>query len=191
AAMLPFLGWRPRNLAVLAAAWVVVGPFLLVWLKTEWKVIDIAGWHTVTEVWVQGVYPGVVWLAYFWAGLAVGRLDLQRRRTAVWLGAGGAAVAVVATVVSDRLLMRPQVLEQLAADIGTSDPEVVHRLLNYGLFGFVPGGSNWWLATVAPHSGTPFDLAQTIGAALAAIGICLVIGRAAPRVAAVVGGAGA
>jgi hypothetical protein len=36
---------------------------------------------------------------------------------------------------------------------------------------------------VAPHSATPFDLAQTIGSALFVIGGCLLVERALPRAA--------
>ena len=54
-----------------------------------------------------------------------------------------------------------------------------------------PTGSWWWLAVKAPHSGTPFDLAHTIGCALLVIGACLLVSRLAPQVIAVVFGAGA
>lgn len=190
-AMIPFLGWRPRNLALLAAGWIVAGPALMTWLIPNWPQWEITGWHTVTELLVTGAYPGVVWLPYFWAGVAMGRLDLSRPRVAVRLATGGAALAVAATVVSDRLVLRPEILQKLADDMATDNIAAVHRFLNHGLFGFVPGGTNWWLATVAPHSGTPFDLAQTLGSAMAAIGVCLLIGRVAPRIVAVAGGAGA
>lgn len=190
-AMVPFFGWRPRNLAILAAVWVVVGPILLTWLQPSWPEWELTGWPTVTDVWIDGVYPGIVWLPYFWVGLAVGRLDLKAPKTAVRLAVGGVALAVAATVASDMLLLRPEILRELADDMGTGNIQAVHQFLNHGLYGFIPGGTNWWLATVAPHSGTPFDLAQTIGSALAAIGVCLLLGRLSNRTVAVLGGAGA
>ena len=51
--------------------------------------------------------------------------------------------------------------------------------LTHGLHGTTPTGTWWWLATVAPHSGTPLDLAQTIGSAMAVIGVCLLVTRIA------------
>jgi hypothetical protein len=43
-------------------------------------------------------------------------------------------------------------------------------------FGTTPTDGPWeWLLIVAPHSGTPFDLAQTIGSALLVIGGCLLV----------------
>lgn len=190
-AMIPFFGWRPRNLAILAAVWTVLGPLFLRWLVPVWPDWTFAGWDTVTGLLIDGTYPGVVWLPYFWVGLAIGRLKLDGVRTAGRLLVGGAGLAVAATIVSDRLLMRPHVLETLADDLSTDNVALVHRFLDHGMFGFPPEGSTWWLASVAPHSGTPFDLAQTIGAALFAIGLCLLLGRWAARSVAVIGGAGA
>ena len=54
-----------------------------------------------------------------------------------------------------------------------------------------PTGSWWWLVVDTPHTGTPFDLAQTIGSALVVIGLSLLLGHWAPRSAAVAFGAGA
>ena len=53
------------------------------------------------------------------------------------------------------------------------------------MFGNTPTGGAWeWLLVVAPHSTTPFDLAQTIGSALPVIGLCLLLVGVAGRVAA-------
>ena len=51
------------------------------------------------------------------------------------------------------------------------------------MFGNTPTGGPWeWLLVVAPHSATPFDLAQTIGSALLVIGLCLLVVGVAGRV---------
>lgn len=189
-AMIPFLGWRTKRLAVLAGTWVVAGPLLLVWISSWWPTWSGIGWGTLTDH-VLGFYPLPIWITYLWVGLALGRLRLTDTRVAWLLMAGGAALAVIAVVVSDRLVYRQSVLEQLAADVGTANLDYVRYLLNRGLTGFVPGGSNWWLTVSAAHSGTPFELATTIGSALAMIGACLVVARAVPRAVTVVSGAGA
>jgi hypothetical protein len=50
------------------------------------------------------------------------------------------------------------------------------------MFGNPPPDGDWsWLLLVAPHSSTPFDLAQTIGSAVFVIGCCLLVERALPR----------
>jgi hypothetical protein len=63
------------------------------------------------------------------------------------------------------------------------------------MFGTTPTGGPWeWLLVVAPHSTTPFDLAQTIGSSLAVIGLCLllvgVLDASGVRTTAIVFGAG-
>ena len=48
------------------------------------------------------------------------------------------------------------------------------------MYGNTPTGGPWqWLLVVAPHSSTPFDLAQTIGSSLLVIGGCLLLVGAA------------
>ena len=113
----------------------------------------------------------------------------------MWLLAVGVVLAVAATVVSRALLARPDAAAALAstypdASVG-SDPAALHAVLTHGLHGTTPTGSWWWLATVAPHSGTPLDLAQTIGSAMAVLGLCLLVTRVQPRVWAAAFGAGA
>jgi uncharacterized membrane protein YeiB len=51
------------------------------------------------------------------------------------------------------------------------------NLLLYGADGTTPANSWWWLAVMAPHTGTPVDLMFTIGLALAALGACIMLGR--------------
>jgi hypothetical protein len=103
--------------------------------------------------------------------MAVGRLDLQRTRVAVVLLAGGTAVAVAAAVTSSWLLG-----PRGGATVLGAGP-LAER--NYGT---TPTDSWWWLTVMAPHSGTPFDLAHTTGTALAALGAMLLLARLAPVV---------
>ena len=51
--------------------------------------------HLLTEWFVTGYYPGVVWAAYLAAGLLAARLDLAQRRTQLVLLVGGAGACVV------------------------------------------------------------------------------------------------
>jgi hypothetical protein len=55
----------------------------------------------------------------------------------------------------------------------------------------VPTETWSWLMVRAPHSGAWFDLVMTLGSACLVLGVCLLVGRLAPRVLAVVFGAGA
>jgi hypothetical protein len=149
---------------------------------------------------LTGYYPAAVWLAYLLAGMALGRLDLRRASTAARVAVLGVALAVAATVVSRVLLARPGARASLAVtypDAAVPDPTLrtdrhaLDALLAHGLSGTTPTGSWWWLATVAPHSGTTLDLVQTTGSAMAVVGVCALLARRRPRVWAAVFGAGA
>jgi hypothetical protein len=201
---LPFLGLRAPALAGLAIVWAVVMPAGSLLLRPHLPE-HVVGSPTpaalaspgllLNELLIVGYYPAVVWLAYLFAGMAMGRINLRRKGVDLWLLATGAPLAVLATALSRALLARPDAAAALASTypdpaVG-SDPAALHAALTHGLHGTTPTGSWWWLATVAPHSGTPLDLAQTIGSAMAVLGLCLLVTRFQPRVWAAAFGAGA
>ena len=201
---LPFLGLSARSLATLAVAWAVVVPAVSLLLRPHLPE-HVAGSPTpgsllephllLNELVLVGYYPAAVWLAYLLAGMAMGRIDLRRKQVGAQLLAGGVALALVATVVSRVLLARPDAAAALASTYPdrsvASDPVALHAALTHGLHGTTPTGSWWWLATVAPHSGTPLDLVATIGSAMAVLGLCLLLSRLQPRLWAAAFGAGA
>jgi hypothetical protein len=201
---LPFLGLRAPALAALSVCWVVVAPVVSMLLRPHLPE------HTVgsptpdalmsphlllNQLLFAGYYPAAVWLAYLFAGLAMGRIDLRRKGTEIQLLSGGVLLAIAATLLSRTLLARSDASAALAStypdpSIG-ANPAAMQAALTHGLHGATPTGSWWWLATVAPHSGTPLDLAQTIGSAMAVLGLCLLVTRFQPRVWAAAFGAGA
>jgi hypothetical protein len=168
---LPFLGLRARPLALLAAAWVVVAPIASHLVRPE---LPVRGFESpdaaqlldpaqlASELLLTGYYPAIPWLAYLLAGMALGRCDLRDRRVLAVLATAGLALAVLTTQVS-RALVDPTVTAATAR----------------GMFGVTPPDGDWsWLLVVAPHSATPFDLAQSIGSALVVIALCLLLERA-------------
>ena len=120
---------------------------------------------------LTGYYPVLPWTTYLLAGMAVGRLDLRRGRVALGLLLGGTVAAVAAAVTSGWLLGPRGGATVLGAEA------LAER--NYGT---TPTDSWWWLSIMAPHSGTPFDLAHTTGTALAVLGAMLLLARPAPVV---------
>ena len=174
---LPFIGLRARSLAVLSAVWLVVVPVLSHLVRDSLPAPrgDNPTWgqlsNPVPMVWellLTGYYPALPWLAYLFAGMAVGRSDLARRSVQAGLLVGGVVLAVGSTWLSDRLTA------------GRFDPGLVDEA-GFGMYGTTPaGGSADYLLLVAPHSATPFDLAQTIGSSLAVIGGCLLLLSALP-----------
>ncbi len=198
---LPFLGLRAGPLFALSAAWLVAVPVLSHLLRPALPMrgVDSPSFASLahpaqllSELTFTGYYPAVVWVAYLLAGMAVGRLDLRRWSTAVGLAGAGAVLAAASVLASALLVDRPAASDALRRTFGPDVPtEAVRAVLQEGLYGTTPTDSWWWLAVRAPHSGTPFDLAHTIGSALLVIGLCLALGRAVPRTASVVFGAGA
>ncbi|WP_425310091.1 hypothetical protein AADG42_15575 [Ammonicoccus fulvus] len=94
----------------------------------------------------------------------------------------GAVAAVLASAGSWYLLERRG---GLAALTGAAT-EVMSRedftdTLVWGAEGTLPTNSPWWLAVLAPHTTTPFDLVFTLGIALAVLGVTLTLALVAPR----------
>ncbi|RYC11504.1 heparan-alpha-glucosaminide N-acetyltransferase domain-containing protein [Nocardioides zhouii] len=184
---LPFTLLGVRTLLPLTVVWVAVAPVASHLVRphlpdrgfespTFDQLADPA--QLASELLLTGYYPVVPWLAYLLAGLVLARIDLRAVSLLGAMAFGGLGTAVLATRVS-RTLVDPAVASENAA----------------GMFGTTPADGDWdWLLLVAPHSATPFDLAQTIGSAVLVISCCLLLERLLPRAAtvalAVVFGAG-
>lgn len=176
---LPFTLLGVRSLVPLTVGWVVLAPVVshLVRPDLPERGFDSPSFaqladpvQLASELLLTGYYPVVPWLAYLLAGLALGRLDLRDTSLLGALALGGLGTAVLATRVSG-LLVDPAVASENAT----------------GMFGTTPADGDWdWLLVVAPHSATPFDLAQTIGSAVLVICVCLLLERLLPRAATVV-----
>jgi hypothetical protein len=182
---LPFLGLSARALAAWSLGTLIAVPVLSHLVRPHippasyavptLEFFDRPWWNSLTELTLTGYYPALPWMAYLFAGLAVGKLDLRSRTVALWLLGGGAALAVAARVVSAVLLDRFGGLDALSAQTPDLFGRPLEEMLATGLFGTTPTGSWWWLAVAAPHTATPFDLATTIGAALAVLGFFLLV----------------
>lgn len=202
---LPFIGLRTRPLLALAGVWVVLGPLASQVVRPHlperrfgspsFEQLADPG-RTLGELLLTGYYPVLPWLAYVLLGLALGRADLHSRRVQAWLVGAGLATAVVATVVSRWLTTADPVATRLLADQPSGSIEELLDQISRGMFGQTPADGSWaWLLVVAPHSTTPFDLAQTMGSAAFVLGCCLALvglaGRVGERALAVFFGAGA
>ncbi|HEY6740066.1 MAG TPA: heparan-alpha-glucosaminide N-acetyltransferase domain-containing protein [Actinopolymorphaceae bacterium] len=176
----PLIRLRARTLAAIAAGVAlvvpVVGHLVRPWLPA------LGDGNLLAELTLTGYYPALAWLTYLCAGLAVGRLALRSARTALGLLVGGALLALAAWAVSSYLLEVAGGRERLAATTGLAvDSVELQQRLTMTNFGTTPTDSWWWLASMAPHSSTTFDLVHTTGTALALLGAALLVGRAVPR----------
>jgi uncharacterized membrane protein len=183
---IPLLGLRTRALVFASLAFAVIGPVVVSAADLvpdrsfgiDPRLGDLVHHPAALalEMALSGAYPVVAWLAYICAGLAIGRLDLTSRRVALWMVAGGLALATAAWWASSVLLFQLGGLRQLraAAPPGTAWTDAQ-------LLWDPPAGisSWWWLAGRAPHSTTPFDMFHTLGAAVAVLGAALLLSRVA------------
>jgi uncharacterized membrane protein YeiB len=182
---IPFLGLRPRVLALIAAALITLGPILLVASARAGLTFSDDN-PTFTELvsdpfgllfrlFVTGEYPVLLYLALVCAGLAIGRLDLGSRRVAGWLVGGGVALAAASRIVSLLLLYPLGGLDRLVAQGGfeTEDASPFTTLV------WAPEqGSSWWyLALSGPHAHTSLDMVHVLGSAMAVVGACLLLTR--------------
>ena len=197
----PFLAVPTGPLVAVAGVWAAGFPLLshLVRSRLPLSSYEVPALESLAhpgrllgELLLTGYYPVLTWVPYLLLGVAVGRLDLRRTRTAGVLVGGGVLAITAAWSWSALLLSRDDVRAELVRSFsGVGWEGDLDTTLGDGLHGVTPTGSLWWLAVRAPHSGTTFDLLTTSGSACLVLGLCLLLGRAAPRLGAVVFGAGA
>ncbi|NGN91613.1 DUF1624 domain-containing protein [Nocardioides sp. KC13] len=187
---IPFLELRARWLWLLGVVWVVLGPLLSQVVRPvlpprqfespEPSQLLEPG-RLLAELLFTGYYPAVPWLAYLLIGMAIGRIDLRNRNLVTMLWTGGVIISVSATWLSGRLTRLPSVAEELLRAYPGMDIDGALVSMSHGLYGQTPVDGGWqWLLVAAPHSSTPFDLAQTIGSSMFVIGACQMIALRLP-----------
>lgn len=194
---LPFLRLGARALAGLAAAWVALAPVAYWYLQNALRPGEIGAgtMEPVDRLWsspsvmdlgspqllgldllITGYYPLLLWPAYLFAGMAIGRLNLRRLRTAVWLLVGGAAVAAASWVLGRTMLERLPVEERML-QISGWEPAAVRGELLTGTHHLPLVTEPGWFLLVTPHQGSTVDLVHTLSAAAAVVGLCLLLAR--------------
>jgi uncharacterized membrane protein len=190
--VLPFLGLGVKRLCGWAAGWILVSPVLAYLLRPwllapepplrlghnpRWEDLGTPS-RLLADLFLTGYYPVLQWLAYLLVGLAIGRLALAKAVVPVLLLVGGTVVAVVAKTLGVAAMedwggraALEKVLNSPGYPLGS--------VLQVNLAGLPQEGSWWWLASAAPHSGTPLDLLHTSAVAAAVIGTCLLLERLA------------
>lgn len=190
--VLPFLGLGVKRLCAWAAGWILGSP-VLAYLLRPWllapepplRLGHNPAWEDLgtpsrllADLFLTGYYPVLQWLSYLLVGLAIGRLVLTKALVPALLLVGGTVVAVAAKSVGVAAMedwggraALEKVLNSPGYPLGS--------VLQVNLAGLPQEGSWWWLASAAPHSGTPLDLLHTSAVAAAVIGACLLLGRLA------------
>jgi hypothetical protein len=190
--VLPFLGLQLKALCAWSSAWIVLSPVLAYllrpWLMAANPPLHLGhnpSWEDLStplpllgDLFLTGYYPAFQWLAYLLVGLVIGRLPLTKAMVPILLLTGGTAVAALAKVLGTAAMETWGGRAALEEVLNAPDYPL-DSVLQVNLTGIRQEGSWWWLASAAPHSGTPLDLAHTSGEAAAVVGACLLLGRLA------------
>jgi uncharacterized membrane protein len=150
-----------RLLLALAAVSALLGPIAVLLAHRRWPgwFAGIPEWneagHIARDIVVSGTYPAVVWAAPLLVGIWVGRLELRSSAVARRLAAGGALLA--------------------ASAFGAQ------RL--FGAWHGAPTSETDWrqLGALEPHNEMPLWILQSTGIAVCAVGCCLLVAGALPR----------
>ncbi|HZK05717.1 MAG TPA: heparan-alpha-glucosaminide N-acetyltransferase domain-containing protein [Actinomycetaceae bacterium] len=159
---LPFLRWPVRRLFALAGVIAVIGPVLHLYLPDLLDTWGFSPWlrsgnSALTDFLLTGSYPGVVWMAYIFTGLALARLEWDSvLKISRLLGAG--VMAMIAGYGGSALALRlfaPDWPPEAETDWAT-----IGDLLN-----------------AEPHADTFFEALGSGGVAVTVIAVFMLIAR--------------
>ena len=190
---LPFLGLRPRTLFILAGGIALFGfvaravanavifmtgvdkieqpfdPFFLI--SSIGAPEGVAQGYGLLDFVATGPYPALIWMAFIFAGLGLGRLGLDSIRPGRLALVGGAIMVAaygLAWLIPQLLRTFVDPLVRSEGVQTTSDSDGAADVWS-GIFG------------AEPHTGTLLEVTGGIGTAFLIIAICLVVARRYPR----------
>jgi uncharacterized membrane protein YeiB len=163
---LPFLRWSPRRLLLAAATLAVLSPAAALLLTVSAQALGLEE-SGVALLLLNGPYPALIWWTFILIGMAVGRCDLASPRVRARLLSGGAMLAVLGYGAG---WTTTRWWGQAASAQAWVDGDVEARSWSLA-----------WLSGAAPHSGTTFEIAGSVGVALIVIVACLVAAERLPR----------
>lgn len=185
---LPFYGRSSRLLLIAAALFALLGPAVRHLLngRVPEQEDPEADYTLVTaaedpdlfalDMLLTGYYPAVLWMVYLCVGMVIGRQVLTSRRLALVLLGGGTALALGAWGLSRFLLGPAGGFQRLVEATPSMSAEDVSEVLVFGPEAvLMPNTTWWWLAAVPPYSDTPLNLLHNLGAAVAALGLALLV----------------
>ncbi|WP_345358449.1 heparan-alpha-glucosaminide N-acetyltransferase domain-containing protein [Citricoccus nitrophenolicus] len=185
---IPFLQLGPKALFIGAAVFGIVSPLLLQQLPPvlpDWASYNPTVEHILadpasvaSQLLLTGTYPALPYMTYILAGLGLGRLDLRNTRVQAAIAGLGAALAILANTTSYVLLYAAGGYQALL-DTGMTEDGLDEAIV-YGPE-LVPDTSGWWLAIATPHANMPLAIAGSLGMALLAAGLFLLIANRAGR----------
>lgn len=171
-AVIPFLRWAPAKLLLAASILALAGPALLALLA----VLTLHPSGPGIDLVLYGSYPIIVWLAFVFAGMALGRLHVERLETAaaalvvglglMVVGYGLGLIGAVAGISggSNTASSTPISTGWSTYPDAVADGDPLGAMLA-GIFG------------VEAHSGGTAEILGSGGFALVVIALCLLLSR--------------
>ena len=196
---LPLIRARAALLWIAAATLAVFGPVVSFLLRQGLFPVEprTGALTSFSEFFLTGYYPAITFMAFMFAGMAVGRTDLTATAVRVRMAVGGAVMAAVGYLGPWTLLYPMGGLDRLteadstflngrplsSVDAGTAE-ELRWNTIDamHSISGQVPTDSWWWLAVGTPHTGTTFEIFEAVGQALLVLVICVLLAERLPRV---------
>ncbi|MFH9002001.1 DUF418 domain-containing protein [Streptomyces afghaniensis] len=181
--VLPLYRLDAKPLALIAAAWALIGPQLLYGLR---PVVGDRAFPTVGQadgivsLLFTGGYPALTWVPFVLAGMAVARLDLAATAVRIRLALTGVTLAVTGyggSWLALRLVPGAAAAVREAkggsgmASMSSASPG------GDGVFGDTPAG----MLVASPHSEATLSIVGSTGVAILVITVCLAAMDAFPR----------
>jgi uncharacterized membrane protein len=186
---IPFLSLGSRALFISAAAFIVIAPILMQqlgpvlpeWSESNPGVVEVftEPLSVVSQLLLTGTYPALPYMTFLLVGMGIGRLNLRSVRVQAILAGAGAALAVLANLVSSLLLYAFGGFEALLRT-----PEMTMDSLDEAIvYGpdLIPDDSGWWFALATPHTNMPLALASSLGIAMMVLGVFLLLSAKAGK----------
>lgn len=195
-----FITLSRKALTITAIAWLVLAPLFhgvftrFMQLQAGGTTAYVDGWRlwtsptlfdviqqpllTLWDILFTGYYPVISFLGYVLLGMAIGRANLQKWSSGLGLFIVGTVAYIVFRGIGAWLLTDASYASRVGHVTGVS----VDQLPAMAATGadintdFLMGAAQWFGLAI-PHSGAPLDIYSTAGAAIAVIGLFLLMAR--------------
>ncbi|AZR01363.1 heparan-alpha-glucosaminide N-acetyltransferase domain-containing protein [Trueperella pyogenes] len=165
---IPLLQWSPKKLGIAAGVVALFGPQLIIGLRYLTYTFELylsSGPNAyLYEVVLAGMYPGLAYMAYVLAGMAIGRLDLNSTAVRLRLLTAGLALGVVGYGSG-----------YFASGIFTPSVESI-PLDDVDALSLIPKDSTidpWDFFSIEPHANTTPEVLGNLGVAFIILALCL------------------
>lgn len=162
----PFLHWSPKKLGIAAGVVALIGPQIINgfhYLSYTFDIFLSGGVNAyLYEVLLTGMYPGLAYMAYVFAGMAIGRLDLNSTAVRLRMLTAGLAISVVGYGSG-----------YLAAIFMPFEPLPIDDIDAFSLLPKEPTIGPWDFFSIEPHTNTTPEVLGNLGFALIVLALCL------------------